>query len=122
MAKYEFDGSSGCDICGAVTGKCAAKASRPHPNCKCKITKSEEDCTLIEEEYCEIPGEKYYKKNGLGPPGTFKIWYDVEQEVTCICIKTYDCVDPKTGEHYTDFDITEWEEVRPLGKYLTDMG
>lgn len=116
MAIYCFDGSSGCEKCGAATGCFPYEISKPHPNCKCSISRILEECTKVDESYTEVPGPKYEIENGPGL-SLNSVLVEVYQEIWCIFYQKWICIDFTTAQRYPREIIDEWVDVRLVSKF-----
>lgn len=64
---WRFDGSGGCEDCGAMTGDYSYDPGRPHPNCNCSCTEVtiDEVCEVIDQSTIEMVLDSW--TNDLGP-------------------------------------------------------
>lgn len=117
MEMFCFDGSTGCEKCGAATSCSSAEPDKPHPNCKCNISRVLEECTKTDSYYEEVPGPKYEEANGPGPvPGSIRI--NILQEIWCIQVDTWECIDFTTAGRSTKQVVTDWVITRLVGDYI----
>lgn len=114
--EWYFDGSSGCEKCGAYTGVYPFDPGRPHPNCNCKCSRILEECTLKSRDITEVPGDTWESEDGRGStPNSVKV--DVYQNFWVVIYEVWECIDYQTGNRYTNEIVDEWEDSRIIRSF-----